>query len=268
MRGLVPFACTLVVVATWLPADAGYRLVNGHGGETLLSKGRVKMMLKGGSEGGGMTFDLGQGRMWMAHARNKTYWEGTPEEFCTGLRQWSAAAVSQMQERMKDQLAKMTPEQRAQTEKLLQQQGLVPGGKPPQVTIERTGETATIAGLSARRYRILADGKPYEELWLTADANVTREVNLARAPESYARLVGCQAQGTAPASRRTVYESPEYAKVYGQGLPLKTVHYGEDGAGRTVSEVVTVESRDISEAEFAPPAGFRKVPLPEFLGSH
>ena len=57
----------------------------------------------------------------------------------------------------------------------------------------------------------------------------------------------------------------EYRQVYAQGWPLKAVYHGEGGgAGRAV--VMKVESRDIPDREFAPPAGFRAAPLAEILG--
>ncbi len=44
------------------------------------------------------------------------------------------------------------------------------------------------------------------------------------------------------------------------------MHYAPDGSSQTFSEVATVESHDIPESDFAPPAGFKQVSLPEFIG--
>ena len=114
------------------------------------------------------------------------------------------------------------------------------GGPPPRVTVERTGETATVAGQPARKYRVLADGQPYQ--------------------------VGAGVPGAAGQPRRSVHESQEYLAIFRDGWPVKIVSY-DGGAGRTVSEVTLVEPHDVADAEFAPPAGFREAPLLEVMGA-
>jgi hypothetical protein len=52
--------------------------------------------------------------------------------------------------------------------------------KPRRVSVQATGETATIAGLPKRKYSVLADGRPYEDLWLTPDPGIASEMALDR----------------------------------------------------------------------------------------
>jgi hypothetical protein len=171
-----------------------------------------------------------------------------------------AVADTQLAEAMKD----LPPDQREQMMQMMKQMGRGTPGAPataPRVTIERTGETETIAGLTARKYRVLANGRLYEELWLTTDGALLRELDLGRAPDTFGRMFACMVGG----GGERVEASAEYRKVYAQGWPLKTVYHGEGGgAGRSV--VTRVEQQDLAEREFVPPAGFRPVPLAEILG--
>lgn len=253
-RGLVLTVLLLVASA----AEAGWLIVDENGDQTLISRGRLKMSPKQ-ADGHSMVLDLARARMWVADAGRKLYWDGTVEEYCEAARGTMAAAQTMMAEQMKD----MPPAQREQTMQMLKQMGGGGGasGPPPKVTIERTADTEKIAGLPARKYRVLANGKLYEELWLTTDAALVRELELARAPDTFGRMFACIA---GPGGER-VEATGEYRQIFAQGWPLKVVYHGEGGAaGRAL--VTRVEQRDLPEPDFAPPAGFRAAPLAEIFG--
>ena len=95
------------------------------------------------------------------------------------------------------------------------------------MTIQRTADTETIAGLSTRKYRVLSDGTLYEELWLASDPALLRELIVARAPETFGRMSGCL--GTAGGAQR-VEATEEYRRLYSEGWPLKAVFHGDGGA--------------------------------------
>jgi hypothetical protein len=240
-------------------AGAGWVIEDESGDRTLLSRGRLKMAPRK-AEGHSMVLDVGRARMWVADAGRRAYWEGPVEEYCQAIKGTMAAVDKQMAEAMKD----MPPAQREQMMQMMKQMGRpAPGaaGPPPRVTIERTAETEKIAGLTARKYRVLANGKLYEELWLTTDAALLRELDMGKAPETFGRMFACMVGG----GGERVETTAEYRQVYAQGWPLKAVYHGEGGGvGRAV--VTKVEQRDVPEPEFAPPAGFRAAPLAEILG--
>jgi hypothetical protein len=264
-----------LVALTATSVHAGYAMFDQHGGQTLVSKGRIKHAGQAPDQAT-MVFDVGRGRLWFANPRTRSYWEGTAGEYCTAMKGMVGSAMSEMEKQMKEQLAKLPPDQRAQAEQMMKQalqqaQGTRPGAqpaKPPKVTVERTGEQATIAGQAARRYRVLADGQPSLDVWLASDAGLAQEVGLARMPESYGRMAACL--DTRPTGQvvpsAAVFESPEYRQLYSQGWPLRIVDHGS-GAPQTMVEIVRIERRDVSEAEFAPPAGYRKAPLPQVFGT-
>lgn len=207
-----------------------------------------------------MMLDVGRARMWMADAGRRAYWEGPVEEYCQAVRGTMAAVDKQMAEAMKD----LPPAQREQMLQMMKQMGRPTpdaAAAPPRVTVERTGETQTIAGLTARKFRVLANGTLYEELWLTTDAALLRELDMGKAPDTFGRMFGCMVGG----SSDRVETTAEYRQVYAQGWPLKAVYHG--GGGRAGRSVVTqVEQRNVAETDFAPPAGFRPAPLAEILG--
>jgi hypothetical protein len=241
-------------------AEAGWVIVNEGGDQTLVSRGRLKMAARK-AEGHSMTLDVSRARMWVADAGRRVYWDGTVDEYCQAMRGTMAAVEQQMAEAMKN----MSPAQREQMQQMMKQMGrggAAPAGPPPKVTVERTDETATIAGLATRKYRVLADSKLYEELWLTTDTALLRELDLSRASDTFGRMFGCLS-GLGSGAR--VEASVEYRGVYAQGWPLKAVHYGQ-GAGTSPISVVKTEQRDIADGEFAPPPGFRLVPLAEIFG--
>jgi len=243
-------------------AEAGYAITD-EGGQTLVSRGRLKLAPKEGDVS--MVVDVGRGRMQIADAGRRLYWEGTVEQYCEGMRGAMAGVMAAMDKRMAEQLKDMPPAQREQVQQMMRQMGhggpgAPPAGPPPQVTVERTGDMATIAGLSARKFRVLANGAPYQEVWLTADAGLMREMDARRAPETFGRMSGCMASTTGGERPET---SAEYRKLFAEGWPLKLTFLADSRLRGTT--VLKVEQRDIPEGEFAVPAGYRAAPLDELF---
>ena len=216
-----------------LAAHAGYLIVDEKGEQVLLSAGRLKMAP---SSGGGLMLmlDVGRGRLWVADPGRRRYWEGSVDEYCDGVRRLAAVPS-----------------------------GDAGGaGRTPQVTVQPTADTATIAGLPTRKFRVLADGALYEELWLASDPALLRELIVARAPDTFGRMSGCLA--TAGRGQR-VEATDEYRRLYSEGWPLKVVFHGGGGPAPGAA-VARVERREIPDAEFTLPAGFAAVPLLEVFG--
>jgi hypothetical protein len=240
-------------------AQAGWLIVDDKGDQTLLSRGRLKMAPRQ-ADGHSMVLDLIRARLWVADSERRLYWDGTVEEYCQAVRGTMAAAEQQMAEQLKH----MPPAQREQVEQRLKQMGrggaTAAAGPPPRVTVERTGETETIATLPTRKHRVLVDGKLYEELWLTTDTAFLRELELGRAPDTFGRMFAC----TPGTGGERVEASPEYRQLFAQGWPLKAVYHGE-GTGALRALVTRAEQREIPEGDFAPPAGFRQAPLAELF---
>ena len=256
-RGLVLGLGLLLIGAG--AAEAGWLIVDDNGDQTLISRGRLKMAPKQ-AEGHSMVLDLAKARLWVADARRKLYWDGNVEEYCQAVRGTMAAMEKALAEQMKN----LPPEQREQMQKMLKQMTGDPGAPPPKVTIERTDEVEKIAGLPARKHRVLNNGKLYEELWLTTDEALIRELDLGRAPDTFGRMFACMA-GPGRGGVR-VEATGEYREIFAQGWPLKAVYHGEGGGDTRRALVTRVEQRELAEEGFAPPAGFRAAPLSEIFG--
>ena len=111
---------------------------------------------------------------------------------------------------------------------------------------------------------MLSNGKLYEEMWLTTDPALLRELEMTKAPDTFGRMSGCMA---AMAGGPRPEASDEFRKLYAEGWPLKVIYHGETGGGPAGTTVTKVEQRNISEAEFTPPTGYKSAPLSEVFGT-
>jgi hypothetical protein len=253
-------------------AFAGYQLTDKDGDRTLVSKGRVKE-LSGDGEGPQSVFDLGNARAWLSNPDLRVYWEGTIEELCTTIQETAVAMGKSMEQTLEAQLAKLPPESRAKVEELRKSMAAKREAEekakagPGVLKVERTNETASIAGQRTRKYRVLVDGKLYEEDWLTTDPGIGKEFALDKASALMSRVSACAAAGDPdPARPKGADEGKIYQQLYSEGWPLKAVSHA-DGKTRTKSEITAIEQRDVPDGEFAPPPGFRKAPLAEVMFS-
>jgi hypothetical protein len=253
----VVFVLAGLAAATPAPAAAGYVFVDDSGDQTLLATGRVKMVPKS-ADAPTVVLDMPRARIWVAHPGARTFWEGTIDEYCASVKGLVGAARAGMEEATKG----LSPAEREQIQALMKAAGAAPPAKL-RVVVERTADTETIAGWPTRKYRVLADGRLREELWLTSDAGVAREFEVARAPQTFGRMMACMLDGQPTGAG--VEDSAEYRQLYAQGWPLRSVFYGAGGASGG-STVTKAERRDIPEREFATPAGFRRAPFAEVVG--
>jgi hypothetical protein len=251
-------------------AAAGWVIVDEAGHRTALSRGRLKIAPPD-ARGVSMVLDIGRARMWVADAERRLFWEGTVEEYCQGMRGAMAGAMADMDKQMADAMKDLPPAQREQMQQMLRNLGggrgeAGPAAPAPRVTIEKTGETDRIAGLPVRKYRVLSDGRLYEDVWLTTDPALLRELELGRAPDTFGRMSGCMASLAGGGPRPEASE--EFRTLYAEGWPLKVVYYGAGaGPGGAETTIAKVERQDIPEREFSTPAGYRAAPLSEVLGS-
>jgi len=265
----------LLVAALLVPgaAGAGFVFVEDNGDETILQRGRMRLKPRDPS-GSSFAMDLTRARMWMSDPARRAYWEGTVEEYCATARGTFRQVLTETQRDLEKEIQSLPPAERERARAMLRQLGGLgqptPGagaaGAPkPQVAVERTSETETIAGLPTRKYRILADGRLYEELWLTTDPAITRELDPQRASDTLGRMMACMLDANPRGGPPGVEDDPEYRKLYLAGWPLRSVYHGSGGAsGR--STILKAERREVNDAEFAPPAGLRRVSLGELLG--
>lgn len=246
----------------------------GEGGrqQVVLQSNRMKTLMLGedGKPTGAFILDLDAQTITQVNYEERNYVAATVQEYAQmmqGAQQMAsehmAEAMRGMQEAMKD----MPPEQRKMMEQMMRSE--MPQAKPspeecrePRIEIKKTGQQATIAGYSAVRYDVLADGKLESELWLATGITAWREMDpqkLERFGADMAKL----APRCGPAQKRygLLREDPAW-KLVSEGYPVRIVDRG--GSGGTI-EVLKAETRTVPASEFQPPAGFAKKTFREMM---
>ncbi len=245
----------------------------GEGGrmQVLVQANRMKTLMLGPDGRPAMAFivDLNTETIIQVDFQQRRYTASTIQEYgqvMRGAQQAAAGDRARAMEQMREALKDMPPEQRQAMEQMMRSQ-MAQAGQGPQecrerrIEVRRTGQQATIAGFSAVRYDVFADGRPESEVWVAPGLTAWRELDpqrLARFAAEIAKIAGCGASAPAggPLGGDAVWQ------LAGEGYPVRSVHAG---SGTTV-EVVKAESRAVPAAEFQPPAGFARKTLQETLG--
>jgi hypothetical protein len=116
---------------------------------------------------------------------------------------------------------------------------------PQKVEVKETGETATIAGHSTKKYQVWVDGVMDSEVWLTKDIDFGSEFDMAKLSRLTEKMSGQSAYK----------ETEQYQDLMKLGFPLKQVEITPQGKVET--EVIKAEKKDISDSEFQIPTDFR-----------
>jgi len=156
--------------------------------------------------------------------------------------------------------------------RVLEMTGYRPEKRPePKVTVEKLGMTK-VAGYKAEGFRVLADGKPFQEIWLNRDPRLKdldrawKELRSTGEPD----FSSC---GLTPQGDERVKVSRAYRKLYGSAFVLKesdvssTWSFSRDVGGETFSydTVVSIEKVDVEDSLFEIPRDYRRLSLEEFM---
>ncbi|MFO7596452.1 MAG: DUF4412 domain-containing protein [Desulfocurvibacter africanus] len=213
-------------------AQAGFIQTEDDGSALYVQNGKLRGET---SEEGDMwsVIDMTKGTIMMVNPEEKTYYEGTIDEYCAGM--------STMMDAMSQFMG-----------------GLMPKAPQKKIKVEvvKVGSGGKIAGYDTTRYKVLADGVLREELWLANDKALMKELGN---PQSMAKFSQCMAM------ENDFETSTEYQGLMKAGWPLKTVsHTGGDS--EIDSEVVSIEKADIPASKFAAPKGYSKTPMTDMFG--
>ena len=232
-----------VAVVFWLviPADAGFVMVDQNGETTLISKGRIK----NASEGIVFILNGPSDEMIFINDEQKTYSRGTTDEYCNSI----SATFEKMMEGVPEEQRKMMEQMMAKGKKTSGQD----------VSIVKLGDGGTIAGYKTVKYKVLAGGELFKEIWLTLDSSLMKEYKL---------LVPVLKKFDSCTNRMGIESSPEntpeYQKLWEAGFELKSVRY-ESGNPEPETDVVQLEKKTIPESEFKIPSGYKQVSFAELL---
>jgi hypothetical protein len=231
------------ILGLTVPASAGWVQVDREGTTTLISEGMLKAASGGDDQYS--ILDAKKGHIIFVDPRRKAYSSESIDDFCE-------AVIVEMSKAKAN-----TPGARQGTR--------MRGRDAPQVSVVKEGDGGVIAGYSTVKYKVLTEGKLYEEVWLTSDPVVMKDL------ESLFRTVMKKFEkclfGLANVTDSlplAVEESPEYRTLERQGWQLRSRTYLGSG-GPATSEVIRLEQKDVPASEFAIPPGYKKVPIFEML---
>jgi hypothetical protein len=228
-------------------ADGGAQVIQ-------VQDGKVRMQIPKTS--GGMI--LKNSILYVLDDKKKTYMEMDKETMRKGAEQAGAAM-----KKMQDQMAKMTPEQRAQMEKMMGG-NLPPGmmsGKPDTWDVKNTGKTDTSEGRKCTIWTLNKNGKLHEELCVVPFSSLPGKEDFEKTfkelAESFEGMTkGLPGAGDSAKARNSI-----------NGYPVRTRFFEPGGAERAMETVVTkwVEE-SMPGSTFDVPAGYQKKEMPRMGG--
>lgn len=224
-----------IVFGLLIPANAGFVMLDQNGETTLISKGRIK----NASEGNVFILNGPRDEIIFINDEQKTYSIGTIDEYCNSL----TTFFEQMMKGVPEEQRKMMEQMRAKGKESSIQN----------VSIVKSGDGGIIAGYKTVKYKVLADGKLFKEIWLSHDSSLMKE---------YLPLIPVLKKFTSCTNKMEMESSLEntleYQKLWEAGFELKSVRY-EEGKSEHETNVVQLSKKTIPESEFKAPSGYKKV---------
>ena len=259
-------ALALAIVLAWTTgASAGWVIDQTVKGapdarqRVILQSNRMKTLVlePDGKPGAAFIVDLNAETITQVDYAQKIYITTPMLEYVQAITAMQQSAARQMAEMLKN----VPPELRPSVEETIRRQtgAQAPGREcvAPKVELRPTAETATIAGFQAVRHDVLTDGKPDLQVWVARSLTAWRELD----PQKFQHFASEMAKLAACGSGARGLGGDAAWRVASEGYPVRTI----DPSGTTV-EVRKAESRNVSAAEFKPPAGFARKTLAEMTG--
>ncbi len=257
-RRSIFFSIFFVVLAThslfagWVIVQKTYDASEGIQGATeeilYFQNDKVKMV----SDEIATVFDLNTGKMYFINYGSRTYWTGTAEDM-------EAQIKAAMDEMIEQQLANVPEDKREEMRAMYEQMMAGKNTQDPsamqhaQVAIEKTTEMLDIAGHSTQKYLVKVDGNLTEEIWLNTKAGIQNEFAVAKFYDFMAGFL------KSFQNQETYKNQDAYIKMAQKGYPLKIVDH--TGAYETITEVTSLEEKQLSETDFLPPNDFSEQTL-------
>jgi hypothetical protein len=246
MRDMKLLKLCLIIAGTIgfaVSAFAGWVQIDQEGTTTLISDGMLKGI--GAGDDQYSILDAKKGNITFVDSKRRIYARESIEDFCdaviTGMNKMKANKPQAEREKQKF------------------------NKDVPLVSVVSEGDGGVIAGFSTVKYRVLTDGKLYEEVWLTRDPAVMKDLeSLFRTVMKKFETCLFSVANVADSLPLTVEETPEYKKLEQAGWQMKSMNHS-GSAGPVTRSIVKLEKIDIPAAEFEVPAGFKKTPILEML---
>jgi hypothetical protein len=274
MLRLVVVVISLLVYMCGVPArvSAGWIIdeveqENDTQGQVLMQGNRVKSVMLGVNRQPESAFiiDLEAQTITEVNYAERYSATGSFQEYAETVRhivEEAKLATAQMMQHMQESLQTMPSEQRHTMEEMLRKETEASlECREPRLEIRRTSQQATIAGYSAVRFDVLADGKPEWEYWVAKGITAWKELNPQKLEQFVAiwKTLGGSC-GVGQGGRGFLVAEP-WLQLLREGYPVRIIA----GDGGYKNEVVKAENRPIPVAEFQAPAGFTRKTFKESL---
>ncbi len=209
--------------------------------------------VKSSDPDGGFIFDVKSGAFIMIDNQGKTYWKGNLSDFREKYYKAMKGAVEQM-------LANLPPEQQEMYKQMFGDMVEI-YAEPDKsrvealnVNIDDTGETTDIAGYKSTKYLVNVDGNLVEQIWLSDGLDISGDLDLKA-------MINLMNEIRPNLDDEFLYEySDAYIDLWEKGFRMKSIDKEGD-----ISEVIKAEKKNIADAEFQPPAGFRQQSIEEMM---
>jgi len=221
-----------------------------------------KMLFKDTTNNVSTLFDFDRDQMIVLDHNGQTFTVIDPKAFVKAIEDYTKE-VKRMRQK---HLESLPPEQREMVEKMIKKRELESGkngtGKIV-ISIKNSGVSENISGYKASKYEVFHNDKLNEELWLTNDLNIQKELDLKKMSNLMTEFKKVNKR----LGSDTVVNEDAFINLFANGgFPLKTV---DRSFGETVyiEEVVDIRKEDIPEDNFKLPSGYKEKSVNELLKS-
>lgn len=242
--------------------DLSQKEVSGSGKEEdtiakiFVDGGKIKM--SGLGENNEVIFDGSSMALILVDHKKKSYLQMDQESIAELTSKLNDAMAE-----MERQLESVPPAQRKMMERMMK--GKMPSMDQPKVetSVNRTGETDTIAGYKAEKVEVNSSDGSKQELWVVPWSKLGGSEEISEAftgmSSLFDDLMGALSQGPMSGFAGGKSQSGWVDKLKGlEGFPVMAKAY--DQAGKLVSETLLsdIEEVDIAASEFKAPKGYKR----------
>jgi hypothetical protein len=257
----IALAALASCAANFATAGVYVELVN-HNLSTNKSELAQKMYVQGGMgrfvDGDGRATLIKQGTLYIIDDADKSY-----VVFDKATMESLARTLNEAMAKMKEQLAKMPPEQRAQMEEMLNKQmpGMAGDGKQWTVEVMDTGKSDNVDGRSCRLWDVTRNGQLDDQLCVVPYSALPGKENLQTVFAEFAKAFEEMAKSAPMLSGVMTNEFSAQAKV--NGFPVRSRSYEN---GKLVNEEQLMKEwreETIPAAMFQVPTGYKRKTMEE-----
>jgi hypothetical protein len=128
----------------------------------------------------------------------------------------------------------------------------------PEITVERSGETRTIAGHDTVKHVVRVNDEVFQELWIAEGLSTASDLDPDKLIK-YQQISSRGMIGASSAPYNALYRSPEYRKLLDKGVALETMTHHL--AGGFEQRARSIRQADVDAAKFSVPEDYRRVRL-------